>query len=68
MQKFLKATEAKGDARPEWEFLHELVHNVTGRNGYASIEGLFNRMAGEIPALAGVEWATLGEQGVQLPV
>ena len=68
LQKFLKAVEAPGDARPEWEFLHELVFNTTGQNGFATIEGLFNQMAGEIPALAGVTWAGIGETGVTVPV
>jgi len=31
-QKFMKAVEAPGDARAEWDFLHDLVHNVTGQN------------------------------------
>ncbi len=26
VQKFMKAVEPRGDARPEWEFLHELVY------------------------------------------
>lgn len=68
LQKFMKAVEAPGDARPEWEFLHELVHNVTGQNGFVSIEGLFNQMAKEIPALNGLEWAKLGDRGVDVPI
>ncbi len=64
LQKFMKAVEPKGDARPEWEFLHELVHNVTGQNGFMSIEGLFNQMAKEVPGFAGIEWAQVGDQGV----
>ena len=59
VQKFMKAVEPKGDARPEWEFLHELVYNVTGQNGYVSIEGLFNQMAKEVPAFKGLTWAAL---------
>ena len=51
VQKFMKAVEPPGDARAEWEFLHELVHNVTGQNGYSTIEGLFNQMTTEVPAL-----------------
>ena len=39
-----------------------LVHNVTGKNGYSSIEGLFNQMAQEIPAFNGVTWAALGDK------
>lgn len=68
LQKFMKAVEAPGDARAEWEFLHELVHNVTGQNGYVSIEGLFNQMAKEVPALDGIEWAKIGDQGVDVKI
>ena len=65
VQKFMKAVEPKGDARAEWEFLHELVHNVTGQNGYMTIEGLFNQMAREVPAFEGMTWAGLGDTGAQ---
>ena len=68
LQKFMKAVEPKGDARPEWEFLHELVENLTGKNGYASIEGLFNQMAKDVPAFAGLEWANLGDTGVTVTI
>jgi NADH-quinone oxidoreductase subunit G len=63
VQKFLKAIEPKGDARPEWEFLAELVADITGQRKEASLEGLFNRMAGEVPAYAGLTWAGIGETG-----
>ena len=64
VQRFMKAVQPKGDARPEWEFLHELVYNVTGQNGFVNIEGLFNQMATEVPAFNGVTWASLGDTGV----
>ena len=60
VQRFMKAVEPQGDARPEWEFLHELVFDVTGQNGYVSIEGLFNQMAQEVPAFKGLTWAAPG--------
>jgi NADH-quinone oxidoreductase subunit G len=63
VQRFLKAIEPRGDARAEWEFVHELVFNVTGQNGFISIEGLFNQMAAEVPAFNGLTWATLGTVG-----
>jgi NADH-quinone oxidoreductase subunit G len=66
VQKFLKALEPRGEARPEWEFLHELVFNVTGQDGYATIEGLFNLMAKEVPAFNGLTWAGLGDTGVTI--
>jgi predicted molibdopterin-dependent oxidoreductase YjgC len=64
----MKAVEPRGAARPEWETLHELVFNVTGQNGFVSIEGLFNQMAKEIPALAGFTWAALGDTGVTIQI
>jgi NADH-quinone oxidoreductase subunit G len=68
LQKVMKAVEAPGDARAEWEFLHELVHNVTGQNGFTSIEGLFNQMAREVPAFEGLEWAKIGDTGVTVKI
>ncbi|HZR16926.1 MAG TPA: molybdopterin-dependent oxidoreductase [Verrucomicrobiae bacterium] len=66
VQRFMKAVEPPGDARPEWEFLHELMFNTTGQNGYASIEGLFNQMAADLPALKDVTWAQLADTGVSV--
>jgi len=43
VQKFMQAIQPPGDARAEWEFLHELVFNVTGQNGFKSIEGCSTR-------------------------
>jgi len=68
VQKFMKAIEPPGDARPEWEFLHELVLNVTGQDGFASIEGLFNQMAAEVPAFKGLTWAGLGDAGATIQI
>jgi NADH-quinone oxidoreductase subunit G len=68
VQKFMKALEPRGDARPEWEFLHELVFNVTGQDGYATIEGLFNLMAKEVPAFNGLTWAGLGDTGATVSI
>jgi NADH-quinone oxidoreductase subunit G len=68
VQKFMKAVEAPGDARAEWEFLHDLVFNVTGQNGFLTIEGLFNEMAKEIPAFNGLTWASLGDTGATVPI
>jgi NADH-quinone oxidoreductase subunit G len=68
VQKFMKAVEAPGDARPEWEFLHDLVYNVTGQDGFLTIEGLFNEMAKDVPAFNGLTWAGLGDTGVTVPI
>jgi NADH-quinone oxidoreductase subunit G len=57
VQKFMKALDAPGNARAEWEFLHE-------------IEGLFNQMAGEVDAFKAKElnWAALGDDGVTVEI
>jgi NADH-quinone oxidoreductase subunit G len=68
VQKFMKAVEAPGDARPEWEFLHDLVFNVTGQNGFLTIEGLFNEMAKDVPAFNGLTWAGLGDSGATVKI
>ena len=68
VQRFVKAVEPKGDARAEWEFLHDLIFNVTGQNGFVSIEGLFNQMAREVPAFNGLTWAALGDAGVTVQI
>jgi len=68
VQKFMKAVEAPGDARAEWEFLHDLVHNVTGQDGFLTIEGLFNEMAKDVPAFNGLTWQALGDTGVTVKI
>ncbi len=68
VQKFMKAVEPPGDARAEWEYLHDLVHHVTGQNGFVTIEGLFNQMAKEVPAFNGLTWAALGDAGVTVQI
>jgi NADH-quinone oxidoreductase subunit G len=66
VQKFMKAVEPPGDARPEWEFLHALVYNVTSQDGFLTIEGLFNKMAKDVSAFNGLTWAGLGDMGVTI--
>jgi NADH-quinone oxidoreductase subunit G len=68
VQKFMKAVEPPGDARPEWEVLHDLVYNVTGEEGPRTIGGLFNEMARDVPAFNGLTWAGLGELGVTVKI
>jgi NADH-quinone oxidoreductase subunit G len=68
VQKFMKAVEAPGDTRPEWEFLHDLVYSVTGQDSFLTIEGLFNEMAKDVPAFNGLTWAGLGDTGVTVKI
>jgi NADH-quinone oxidoreductase subunit G len=68
VQRFMQNVQPKGNARAEWEFLHEIVHDVTGQNGFATIEGLFNQMAAEVPAFKNVTWAGLGDHGATVEI
>ncbi len=68
VQKFIQAIQPKGQARAEWDFLHDLVYNVTGKNGFLTIEGLFNEMAKDVPAFNGLTWASLGDAGVTVMI
>jgi NADH-quinone oxidoreductase subunit G len=68
VQKFMQAVQPQGDARAEWDFLHDLVYNVTGKNGFLTIEGLFNEMAKDVPAFNGLTWAGLGDTGVTVKI
>jgi NADH-quinone oxidoreductase subunit G len=66
LQRFVKAIEPPGDARPESEFLAELLGALTGTALPDNPVGLFNRMAGRVPALKDLSWAGLGDAGVAL--
>jgi NADH-quinone oxidoreductase subunit G len=68
VQRFMQAVQPPGEARAEWDFLHNLVYNVTGKNGFLTIEGLFNEMAKDVPAFNGLTWASLGDTGVTVKV
>ncbi len=68
VQRFMQAIQPPGDARAEWDFLHDLVYNVTGKDGFLTIEGLFNEMAKDVPAFNGVTWASLGDAGVTVKI
>ena len=68
VQKFMKAVEPPGEARPEWEFLGELTAGVTGDAHPTTNEGLFNAMAKDVPAFNGLTWAGLGDGGVTVKI
>jgi NADH-quinone oxidoreductase subunit G len=68
VQRFLKAVEPPGDARPDVDFLGELWERITGERAPASQEGLFNQMAAEVPAFHGLTWGALGDHGVTVPL
>ena len=68
VQRFQQSIQPKGQARPEWEFLHELARGLCGLEGVSGMEGLFNQMAAEVPAFRGLTWAALGDLGVNVSI
>lgn len=58
----------KGEARAEWEFLYELARDLCGLEEIRGMEGLFNRMAAEVPGFHGLTWARLGDLGMNLDI
>ena len=68
VQKFMKAIAAPGEARQEQDYLDGLLFSFTGKRDYATIEGLFNQMAAEVPAFKGLSWAAIGDTGVTIPI
>jgi NADH-quinone oxidoreductase subunit G len=66
VQRFMQNIQPKGQARAEWEFLHELARGLCGLEGATGIEGVFNQMAAEVPAFHGLTWAALGDLGVTI--
>jgi len=68
VQRFLPAVPPPGEARPEGEFLWELLVLLGVRSGPFSLEGVAADMAGHAPAFQGVTWAGLGDLGVTVPI
>jgi NADH-quinone oxidoreductase subunit G len=64
VQRFWKAVEPPGAARPEAEILSDLL----GDAGHGNPEGLFKTMSAEITAFQGLTLAGVGDRGVTLPV
>lgn len=68
VQRFMPAVPPPGDARPDGEFLWELLVLLGVRSGPFSLEGVAADMAGQVPAFQGVTWAGLGDLGVTVPI
>ncbi len=66
VQRFMKAVEPPGQARPEWEYLRELVVLVAGETPPPTVETLFNALCQETPAFKEIAWAKLGDAGANV--
>jgi NADH-quinone oxidoreductase subunit G len=66
IQRFVKAIEPPGNARPECEFLAELLKAVAGIEISDNPVMLWDVMAAERPEFKGLSWAALGDQGADV--
>jgi len=66
LQRFSRAIAAPGQAREDWMILRDLRETLTGGNSLHSIEDVWKAMAATVPALQGLSWAKIGDQGIDL--
>ena len=65
IQRINAAVSSPGMACPEWQTLAALLV-LCGQPGFASVEEVFGRMAGELAPLAGLTLEAIGSEGVLL--
>ncbi|MEQ1750659.1 MAG: molybdopterin-dependent oxidoreductase [Prosthecobacter sp.] len=66
LQRLNKAVNTPGNARDTWEILRDLIVEIGGSNGLYSVEDVFKRITTEVPALAGLSFAKIGDLGLQV--
>jgi NADH-quinone oxidoreductase subunit G len=66
LQRLNKAVKAPGNAHDTWEILRDLIVALGGSNGIHTIEDVFKRLASEVPALNGLTFSKIGDQGIQV--
>ncbi len=66
LQRLNKAVEPPGDARDDWEFLHDLNRALDGGDGLAEFVDLFTLLANTVPAFKGQKLSTIGDLGTPL--
>jgi NADH-quinone oxidoreductase subunit G len=64
VQKFMSAVTPPGEARPELEFLREILAGIGGGEVPGNVEAVFDWMAQVTPAYQGLTWAALGDKGL----
>src|SRR5437868_8168198 len=66
LQRLNQAVRPPGQARQDWEILRDLLQELTGSNGLASVEDVFRQMAQSIPPFAGLSFSNIGDLGVKI--
>ncbi len=65
IQRFQQAFPPKGETRADWEILKGLLP-ITQTDDFNSFEGLFKEMCNQTPALNGLTWNEIGDEGMDL--
>ena len=66
LQRFRQAFPPPGDVRPAVEALGAVLHRFDAKWQATTAAAVFDRMAAELPALAGLTWAKVPATGVSL--
>ncbi len=66
LQRMTRAIAAPGEAREEWTILRDLRMALTGGNSFHSVEDVWKSMAAEVSQLSGLNWARIGDLGIQI--
>jgi NADH-quinone oxidoreductase subunit G len=66
LQRLNKAVKSPGNAHDTWEILRDLIVACGGSNGIHTVQDVFKRLSAEVPALNGLTFSKIGDQGVQV--
>jgi NADH-quinone oxidoreductase subunit G len=66
LQRMTRAIPAPGEAREDWMILRDMRMALTGGNSLHSVEDVWKSMAAEIAQLSGLNWAKIGDLGIQI--
>jgi len=66
LQRMTRAIPAPGEAREDWMILRDMRMALTGGNSLHSVEDAWKSMAAEIAQLSGLNWARIGDLGIQI--
>jgi NADH-quinone oxidoreductase subunit G len=66
LQRLNRAVRPPGQARDDWEILHDLLQALTGSDGLGTIEDVFRQMAETTPQFSGLSLSKIGDLGVRV--
>jgi len=66
LQRMTRAIPAPGEAREDWMILRDMRMALTGGNSLHSVEDVWKSMSAEIAQLSGLNWARIGDLGIQI--